>query len=56
MTGRCPVKGIHSRCGAVWNRDGYALVCGKSPEHVRSADPTRRAHYDPSADERWEDQ
>jgi hypothetical protein len=45
--------GIHSKCLATTEKDGHTLVCGRSPEHIRSADAERRKHYDPSAEEMW---
>lgn len=53
MTTREPVKGVHAKCLATTTRDGYTLVCWKSPEHVNSTDPDRRKHYDPNHEERW---
>lgn len=35
--------------------NGQTLVCWKSPEHNGSAIETRRQHYDPSAEEYWDD-
>lgn len=55
MTARKPSRSIHAKCLAVARKDGYTLVCGKSPEHIRSEDPKRREHYDTSADERWDE-
>lgn len=34
---------------------GRTLVCWRSPEHNGSAIPERRQHYDPSAEEFWDD-
>lgn len=51
------MAGIHAKCGAIGTTPaGHLLVCAKSPEHVRSNDPTRREHYDPSAEQRWTDE
>lgn len=53
MTARKPKPNIHAKCCAVSIKDGQTLVCWKSPEHVKSSDPARREHYDPSTEQRW---
>jgi hypothetical protein len=51
------MNSIHAKCLAVDTTPaGHFLVCAKSPEHVRSNDPARREHYDPSAEQRWTDE
>jgi hypothetical protein len=53
MTARIPRPGIHTKCLATTTEHGRTLVCWKSPEHIKSTDPARREHYDPSAERRW---
>lgn len=48
-----PIEGTHDKCLSITIRNGNTLICWKSPGHEKSADPTRREHYDPDADETW---
>lgn len=45
-----------SVCLATREVDGRTLICRKSSEHTESSIPTRREHYDNSANERWTDE
>lgn len=53
MTVRKPKPNIHAKCCAVSVDAGRTLVCWKSPEHIKSANPERRKHYDPDAERHW---
>jgi hypothetical protein len=53
-----PAKGkpsIHAKCLATTTQEGFTLICRRSPEHTQSTNPERAKHYDPSAEETWED-